>query len=183
MKSEHIGQGEHSDAHHIDRKCEWTTGCAIFASSETFRRLGPLDESYFLYLEDTDWCLRAHRLGVQTWFVAGAVVRHEVSTTVDRLPASCTRYYAYRNYYRLVFRNGPWRDRPTYVLDLVWTIAKISVRWLFFSSYRNDRFYHARTVAVRDFLLGRWGEAPRSLLEEQAVNPHPEPAAATGTQQ
>jgi GT2 family glycosyltransferase len=177
MKSEHIGEDEDSYQHRVDRKCEWTTGCALFASVETFRRVGPLDENYFLYLEDTDWCLRAQRLGVETWFVARAVVHHDVSSTVEKLPAAYTRYYAYRNYYRLVFRNGRWRNLPTYAFDLTWTVVKIFVRWLFFRSYRNDRYYHARTLAVRDFLLGRWGEAPRSLLIS-----HPEPAAAAGMQ-
>ena len=180
MKPEHVGQGEPSDWHQVDRKREWTTACAFLASADTFRRLGPLDEKYFLYLEDTDWCLRATRRGVETWFVSHAVVHHEVSVTVGTLPSAHTRYYAYRNYYRLVFRNSPVYRRPIFAADLMWTFVKIAGRWLLYPAYRRDRYYHARTAGLRDFVLGRWGEAPPSAVGPPGLGTHREPAVATG---
>ena len=180
MKPEHVGQGEPSEWHRVDCKCEWTTGCAFLVSAHTFRRVGPLDEKYFLYLEDADWCLRAARLGVETWFVARAVVHHEVSVTVGTLPSAHTRYYAYRNYYRLVFRNSPLYRRPAFAADLAWTFAKIGVRWLFYPAYRHHRYYHARTLALRDFMLGRWGEAPPSVVGRPAFATQGESAVAAG---
>jgi GT2 family glycosyltransferase len=139
---------------------DWATGCALFLAAPTFRRLGPIDEGYFLYLEDTDWCLRAARLGVETWLIPGAVIRHEVSASVRALPRAAVRYYAYRNQYRLEFRHGPAWLRPLVLLDALWTLAKAAARWLLFPSYRADAYYHARTRGVLDFLRGRWGPAP-----------------------
>src|SRR5207248_10291685 len=110
--------------HREPRRVDWATGCALFLAAPTFRRLGPIDEDYFLYLEDTDWCLRAARLGVETWLIPGAVIRHEVSASVRALPQAAVRYYAYRNQYRLEFRHGPAWLRPLVLLDALWTLSK-----------------------------------------------------------
>lgn len=52
------------------------SGALIAASRETCERLGPWDESYFLYFEETDWLRRARRLGLEVGLVPAAQVRH-----------------------------------------------------------------------------------------------------------
>src|SRR5439155_4666635 len=133
-------------------------------SAETWRKVGRFDEGYFLYLEDVDWCLRAADLGVPTWFLGSAVVRHEVSATVSALPSIVTRYYGYRNYYWLAFRHAPRWALPAIVGDLVWTLVKSALRWALFPSYRSNSYYHARTRAVLDFLRRRTGPGPYPAL-------------------
>lgn len=64
------------------RRVGWAVGCALGARTETLRRLGPFDESIFLYGEDMELGLRAARAGVQTWFWPGAqVVHHRAHTS------------------------------------------------------------------------------------------------------
>lgn len=58
------------------RRVGWAVGCALAARTETLRRLGPFDESIFLYSEDMELGLRARRHGVETWFWPGAQVLH-----------------------------------------------------------------------------------------------------------
>jgi GT2 family glycosyltransferase len=58
------------------RKVAWAVGCCIVARTETLRRLGPFDESIFLYGEDLDLGLRAADQGVETWFRPDARVLH-----------------------------------------------------------------------------------------------------------
>lgn len=170
LRNHHRGEGEPASDHQLDRRVSWTTGCALFVSASCFRRIGPLDERYFLYLEDTDWCLGAARLGVETWFVAGAVVRHEVSRTL-RSPAltSYVRYYAYRNQYQLAMRRSAAWWRPLVIADALWTLAKAGLRSVFSPGYRDDAHYHARTRGVRDFLLGRSGAMPVPAARAQVV--------------
>jgi N-acetylglucosaminyl-diphospho-decaprenol L-rhamnosyltransferase len=38
--------------------------------------VGPLDESFFLFSEETDWCYRARQAGWQVWFFPGAECVH-----------------------------------------------------------------------------------------------------------
>jgi GT2 family glycosyltransferase len=46
------------------------------ARTETLRRLGPFDETIFMYGEDLELGLRASGQGVETWFWPQARVRH-----------------------------------------------------------------------------------------------------------
>jgi GT2 family glycosyltransferase len=120
-----------------------------------------MDEAYFLYLEDVDWCLRAARLGIETRFVPEAIVRHEVSRTLRGLEwADDVRYYAYRNQYRLAYKQGSIGARPLVVADAVWTLAKAGIRSVVSPDHRHDAHYHVRTVAVLDFFRRRWGQYP-----------------------
>jgi GT2 family glycosyltransferase len=122
-----------------------------------------MDEAYFLYLEDVDWCLRAARFGIDTWFVPGSVVHHEVSRTLGgKQWSDHVRYYAYRNQYRLAYRNGSIGARPVVVVDALWTLAKAGIRSIVSPAYRRDPHYHVRTRAVLDFFRGRWGPFPAS---------------------
>jgi hypothetical protein len=161
LRNHHLGLGDALSAHRIPRRVAWATGCSLWFSIDTWRRVGPFDEAFFLYLEDVDWCLRAAEAGIETWIVPEAVVRHDVSRTTGQLSTESIRYYAYRNHYRLAFRHSRGLARGLIVFELVWTASKIGIRSLCFSSYRHDHWYHARTRAVRDFVLGRWGPAPK----------------------
>jgi GT2 family glycosyltransferase len=42
---------------------EYLSGAALLTSREVWQAVGPLDEGYFMYFEDTDWCVRARGLG------------------------------------------------------------------------------------------------------------------------
>lgn len=161
LRNHHIGLGDRVEAHQTRRKVDWATGCALWFSVETWRRVGPMDEAFFLYLEDVDWCLTAARVGVETWVVPDAVVHHDVSRTTRALTDDTLRYYAYRNHFRLAFRHSRGLRRGVIGFELLSTLVKTAGRCLTSPSFRHDHWYHARTRAVRDFLLGRWGpEAP-----------------------
>lgn len=58
---------------------DWISGAALAIKSDLFHRLGGFDESYFMYFEDIDLCLRAKRLGYSTVIVDMVDVVHLVS--------------------------------------------------------------------------------------------------------
>ena len=56
----------------------WT---CLAVRTDAWRDVGPLDERFFLYGEDIDWCVRAHAAGYALRVVdAGQVVHHERAT-------------------------------------------------------------------------------------------------------
>lgn len=59
----------------------YLTGCCLCATAEAWRRVGPLDEGYFIYAEDADWSLRARAAGYRLLFVPTARLWHEVSAS------------------------------------------------------------------------------------------------------
>ena len=50
-------------------KIEWASFACLLLSGEMIDQIGPMDEGYFLYFEDAEYCLRAQRAG---WHVAYA---------------------------------------------------------------------------------------------------------------
>lgn len=64
------------DEYRAPRDADWALGAAIMFSRECFEAVGEWDESFFLYSEETDFCLRARDAGWRTRFVPDAVVVH-----------------------------------------------------------------------------------------------------------
>src|SRR4029450_4189573 len=54
----------------------WATGAAMLISVEAMRDIGPWDESFLLYSEETEYALRAADGGWRTWDEAAAVFQH-----------------------------------------------------------------------------------------------------------
>ncbi|MGR6912900.1 glycosyltransferase family 2 protein [[Actinomadura] parvosata] len=54
----------------------WATGAAMLLSPRVIRDVGPWDESFLLYSEETDYCLRAADLGYATWYEPASVIEH-----------------------------------------------------------------------------------------------------------
>ena len=63
------------------RTTGYLTGCCLLARREAWERVGLLDERYFIYAEDADWCLRARAAGVRLLFVPTARLWHKVSAS------------------------------------------------------------------------------------------------------
>lgn len=53
------------------------TGCLLLMRRADFLAVGGMDQRYFLYSEDVEFCLRAKALGFSSVVVPDAVIRHE----------------------------------------------------------------------------------------------------------
>ena len=63
-------------------ECDWVSGASLIVRRKIFDDIGLLDEGYFLYFEEVDFCLRARRAGWKIWFVPQSrVVHFEGSST------------------------------------------------------------------------------------------------------
>ncbi|MDP3985301.1 MAG: glycosyltransferase family 2 protein [bacterium] len=51
--------------HKTERPVDWLLGACMMVRREVLERIGPFDEQFFLYFEDTDLCRRAWEQGVQ----------------------------------------------------------------------------------------------------------------------
>jgi GT2 family glycosyltransferase len=68
--------GYKSWAHDSVRKVQsMTLACAV-ARREAIEKAGPLDERFFMYFEDHDWCLRFRRAGWRIWLAPDAEAIH-----------------------------------------------------------------------------------------------------------
>lgn len=65
---------------------DWVSGSCFMARREALEQLGGFDEAYFMYLEDTDLCWRAHHGGWGVGFAGTASVTHVQGVSTGRHP-------------------------------------------------------------------------------------------------
>lgn len=61
---------------------DYITGASLLAKSSAVRSIGLLDEQYFMYAEELDWCLRARRANWQLAYSPGSVIWHKEGKSV-----------------------------------------------------------------------------------------------------
>ena len=67
-----VAKPPRAESHETD----WLSGAALLLRRDVVETLGPMDEGYFLYFEETDYQLAAHRAGCAAWYVPEARFVH-----------------------------------------------------------------------------------------------------------
>lgn len=57
-------------------KVDWLPGASMIVRREVFECIGLMDEAYFLYFEETDFCLQAQRAGWDCWYIPESRIMH-----------------------------------------------------------------------------------------------------------
>lgn len=81
-------------------RVDWLPGASMLVRKEVFDAIGLMDEGYFLYYEETDFCLQAKRAGFGCYYVPASKVMHVAGQSTG-----------------VTQREGPPRRLPTYVFD------------------------------------------------------------------
>ncbi|MBL7155456.1 MAG: glycosyltransferase family 2 protein [Candidatus Portnoybacteria bacterium] len=55
---------------------DWVQGSAILVRKQAIEKVGLLDEKFFMYLEDADWCRRFQQNGYQVFYLPFAQMAH-----------------------------------------------------------------------------------------------------------
>ena len=59
-----------------ESQVDWLPGASMMIRRQVFESVGLMDEQYFLYYEETDYCLQAKRAGWSCWYVPQSRVMH-----------------------------------------------------------------------------------------------------------
>ncbi|HLK14495.1 MAG TPA: glycosyltransferase family 2 protein [Fimbriimonadaceae bacterium] len=70
--------------HDEPRQVDWVSGAALYVTKHAIETVGVLDEAYFMYCEDVDWCFRAHRAGLDVTYLPTAVITHAIGTSSSK---------------------------------------------------------------------------------------------------
>lgn len=142
MESEHI-----SDM--ADRPVGHLLGASLLIRSAALKDVGLFDESYFMYREETDWCLRAKQKAWECFYCSQAKIWHKESVSITK-KSSFQDYYLVRNLLFLIRRFYPL-SLPTAFLSIAFrTLLPKLIRW------QPDRL-KAVLRAYWDFLKGQTG--------------------------
>jgi GT2 family glycosyltransferase len=114
--------------YHAPVEVEAVLGACLFVRREVVEQVGMIDEGYFFFLEETDWCHRIRARGFRIVHLPDAFVIHLYGESTKKKTPLRTRIEFYRSRY-LFFRKN--RSRAAY-LALRWIVmAKILIGAVF----------------------------------------------------
>jgi len=146
----------------VRQPVDWVTGGCLLVRRDCFRQLGGLDESFFLYYEDVDFCRRVAAAGWGVWFDPSVEVTHHWPLHARRVPAPLrlmTRHAL------LTYARKHWSGfRARLMSAVVWAEASLRQTW---AAVRGDwddaRCYGQLRRLVGDVAAGRDKEARRRI--------------------
>ncbi|MGQ9599750.1 MAG: glycosyltransferase family 2 protein [Anaerolineae bacterium] len=112
---------------------DWIVGACLMVRREVYERVGGLDERFFMYSEELDWCRRIKSAGWTVVYLPDAVVVHHEGKSSEQAVAarhiyfhsSKVRYFS-KHHGRFQGEILRWFLLTTYVYQL----AREGVKWL-----------------------------------------------------
>ena len=145
--------------HQTSRPVDWVLGGCLLVRRSAMERTGPMDERFFLYFEDVDWCYRMWQAGFEVQYTPDArfVHHHRRDSATGRFSKSFWLHLGslisfYEKWGMFVWLMKKWRD-PLLVF-LLWTLDMAGLTVAFGLAY-----------ALRDTMGGLFAEPLYPVVE------------------
>jgi hypothetical protein len=89
----------------------FVTGCLMCFDKKVITHIGYLDESYFLYYEDADFCERAKRKGILLYYDPEIVIWHKNAQSTEGSGSKIHVQYQEKNRLRFGLKYAPFRTK------------------------------------------------------------------------
>lgn len=138
-------------------ECDYVPGCALLAKREVFKSIGLLPEDYFMYFEESDWCLKAGAAGFRLMIVPEGRVFHRFDN--EKMQHPFVVYYYNRNRRIFWYRHGTLRQRMFLVLRTLFKeLPQAAYAYFLAPDLRHRSVFKAHIQSCLDFLLARRGK-------------------------
>ena len=150
---EHIGLGE-KDFGQYDISCyiDYSPTCCMLIHNSVFNKVGKMDESTFMYFDDTDFCVRLIDNGYKIRYISSAKMWHKVSSSSGGEKSKSFVYYNTRNHFYFVDK----------YVNHIKNITKISIRVKYFAKliispvrYKNEKYIFKAYKDYKKRIKGR----------------------------
>jgi len=131
---------------------DYISGCSLLIKKDVIEAFGLMDTNYFLYYEDTDWCLNAKKNGIKIVHVPEAEIWHKVSASINT--SNTALYYGTRNLYLLIRKNCPKNAMITFLPIFIIKKFLNSIIKLFQGKTSESK---AILTAFKDIIKGKYG--------------------------
>lgn len=138
----------------VPREVDFVSGCVMLLRRKVVEQAGWLDERFFTYYEEVEWCVRARRAGFRILHVPQARAWHRISPQAQA-DSPVVHYYMARNRLLFLRLTGAGRRAWLYTgLEYARTLLAWSLRprWRHKGAQRR-----AMVQAIADACRGRWG--------------------------
>ncbi|HQH26499.1 MAG TPA: glycosyltransferase family 2 protein [Oligoflexia bacterium] len=137
-------------------ECDYLPGCSLFIRAAVLDEVGYLPERYFMYFEETDWCVRMRQKSLRLRYVPQSLVWHHFDDR--KMQEAFGVYYYNRNERFFWFRYGTITQRFALVTKTLFRDLPRALRALWYAPDAQLRaVFRAHTASAFDFLCGRSG--------------------------
>lgn len=131
---------------------DYIPGCAMFFSKNLLNDAGFLPEDFFLYFEETSWCMSLIKKKKKIALCPQSVVWHSFNN--QKTSEVFHTYYYNRSSYIFWFRHGDFISKVRLVLKLVFKTLPRSFKALRKTAVPKEKeIFKAHILAITDFLL------------------------------
>ncbi|MDN3509640.1 MAG: glycosyltransferase family 2 protein [Candidatus Neptunochlamydia sp.] len=155
---------------------DYVCGVALFVQAEVFRKVGLFEPRYFLFWEDSDFCIRAKEGGFSATVCPEAILYHKVSASFSGGKPHMT-YFWCRNRLLWIERNCTANEKKVLMRKIrgdffhVLKLYLLKSLQLLFSRKTKERrarlrTYRAQLAGIKDYFVKRFGNAPSWLFKK-----------------
>ena len=117
------------------REVSYLTGCCLLIKRRALNLVGYLDEGYYLYSEDADYCIRALKSGFKLVYEPRARIYHKVSQSTAGAFKFNKWKHRYASLFRLVYKYTSPSTWPLFALNLIWEAVSLPIN-LFLQTWK-----------------------------------------------
>lgn len=165
--SPHTGYGERNDKRYEGNLVvERLTGCSMLIRASVAKTIGILKESYFLYVEDVEWCLRARKNKYNCIVANNSIVYHKIHRSTQNNWRHMFSYYNTRNFLYLISDIMRFPRREIYIIRLILRkiyfnrriVIRMAWEWLLNKSKNKDDGFYFAAKGIVDYCNGVSGQ-------------------------
>lgn len=119
---------------------EYLAGCSLLVKRQVIESIGLLDQRFFAYYEDVDWCLRCKRAGWKITVVPSSIIWHKLSSHQN---SDYGTFLKYRNAILLLWKHSDY-------IRFVQRVRRHIYKALAEYSWDRERHRHAKTLHPMD---------------------------------
>ncbi len=131
-----IDEVDHGQFDLKNEQIDFISGCCLMAKKEVFQKLKGLDDQYFMYFEDVDFCQRAKLNNFKMAYIPESVIWH-INSGSTKGPGDLQNYFITRNRLYFTFKFAKLRTK--------FAVFRESIKFLFKTKWQRR--------AVIDFYL------------------------------
>ncbi|MDD2224580.1 MAG: glycosyltransferase family 2 protein [Candidatus Shapirobacteria bacterium] len=105
-----IDEVDNDQFNKIINNVDFISGCCLMASRQVFQKIGKLDENYFMYFEDVDFCQRAKNAGFKMACIPKSIIWHLNSGSTNG-PGNLQNYFITRNRIYFAYKYAKTRTK------------------------------------------------------------------------
>ena len=150
LSQNEVDTGKYTVPHEVD----WISGCAIMVRRAAIEQAGMIDERFFYYWEETEWCLRVRKAGWKIFNNPQAHLWHK-GVQRDYRPGPNVTYYSTRNRLLMLSKH----HAPLSIRFATWLeFLRRLISWTIKPRWRDMRLHRdALWQGMVDYLHQRWG--------------------------